>query len=167
MCLVFIQKTFPNLWLSSNNQPLVNVIGLHPEDFSKSLVIKQQSTSCQCDRSSSRRLFQVFVFVALVRWTRPAILWDIYAFTCGPSKYGGSNPKAFIYRSHCSKFYLLGNLVRSCAMSIGTRAFLARSSQLLVGLMMNMRRSWFEILSCVGVAEEFEAAMVVVLVRHF
>ncbi|GMH13236.1 hypothetical protein Nepgr_015077 [Nepenthes gracilis] len=94
------------------------------EKFNK-IVIKQQSTSRQSDRSSSRRLLQLFgkdmrivvfgfraqtkqrraVFDALVRWTRPAKLWDIYAFACGPSKYGGTNPKVRLLDEY---FRLLG-----------------------------------------------------------
>ncbi|GFZ11170.1 myotubularin-like phosphatases II superfamily [Actinidia rufa] len=32
------------------------------------------------------------VFDALLRCTRPARLWDLYAFTSGPSKFGNTNP---------------------------------------------------------------------------
>lgn len=94
------------------------------EKFNK-LVIKQTSGSRQSDKSSARRLLQVFgkdmriivfgfrprtkqrraVFEALLRCTRPARLWDLYAFTCGPSKYGGTNPKVRLLDEY---FRLLG-----------------------------------------------------------
>ncbi|KAK9674312.1 hypothetical protein RND81_12G225200 [Saponaria officinalis] len=84
------------------------------EKFNK-LVVKQMSGSRNVDKSSgsSQRLLQVHgkdmriivfgfqartkqrraVFEALLRYTRPARLWDLYAFTCGPARYGGTNPK--------------------------------------------------------------------------
>ncbi|GAB4836323.1 Carrier protein, mitochondrial [Ancistrocladus abbreviatus] len=94
------------------------------EKFNK-IVMKQSSASRQSDKSSPRRLLQVFgkdmriivfgfrartkqrraIFDALIRWTRPARLWDLYAFTCGCSKYGGTNPKVRLLDEY---FRLLG-----------------------------------------------------------
>ncbi|KAH9607897.1 hypothetical protein KSS87_011914 [Heliosperma pusillum] len=85
------------------------------EKFNK-LVVKQTSGSRHSDKSSAgsaKRLLQVYgkdmriivfgfqartkqrraVFEALLRYTRPARLWDLYAFTCGPARYGGTNPQ--------------------------------------------------------------------------
>ncbi|XP_021731457.1 phosphatidylinositol-3-phosphatase myotubularin-1-like isoform X2 [Chenopodium quinoa] len=45
------------------------------------------------------------VFEALSRCTRPARLWDLYAFICGPSKYIGNNPRVRLLDEY---FRLLG-----------------------------------------------------------
>ncbi|XP_021761354.1 phosphatidylinositol-3-phosphatase myotubularin-1-like isoform X2 [Chenopodium quinoa] len=94
------------------------------EKFNK-LVVKQTSGSRQSDKSSARRLLQVFgkdlriivfgfrartkqrraVCEALLRCTRPTRLWDLYAFVCGPSKYFGNNPRVRLLDEY---FRLLG-----------------------------------------------------------
>ncbi|KNA10347.1 hypothetical protein SOVF_145190 [Spinacia oleracea] len=94
------------------------------EKFNK-LVVKQTSGSRQTDKSSARRLLQVFgkdlriivfgfraktkqrraVFEALLRCTRPTRLWDLYAFICGPSQYSGNNPRVRLLDEY---FRLLG-----------------------------------------------------------
>ncbi|KAF8397830.1 hypothetical protein HHK36_016755 [Tetracentron sinense] len=45
------------------------------------------------------------VFEALWRCTRPARLWDLYTFTCGPSKFNNTNPKLRLLNEY---FRLLG-----------------------------------------------------------
>lgn len=45
------------------------------------------------------------VFDALLRCTKPASLWDLYAFTSGPSKFKNSNPKERLLTEY---FRLLG-----------------------------------------------------------
>ncbi|KAL2923060.1 Phosphatidylinositol-3-phosphatase myotubularin-1 [Bienertia sinuspersici] len=94
------------------------------EKFNK-LVVKQPSGSRHLDKSSARRLLQVFgkdlriivfgfrartkqrraVYEALLRCTRPTRLWDLYAFICGPSKYSSNNPKVRLLDEY---FRLLG-----------------------------------------------------------
>ncbi|KAL4573505.1 hypothetical protein LXL04_020314 [Taraxacum kok-saghyz] len=81
------------------------------EKFNK-IVIKQPSGIRQSEKTPTRRLLQVYgkdmriiifsfrprtkqrrvVFNALLRWTRPASLWDLYAFSCN-TKNSDSNPK--------------------------------------------------------------------------
>ncbi|XP_010912206.1 phosphatidylinositol-3-phosphatase myotubularin-1 [Elaeis guineensis] len=82
------------------------------EKFGKHIV-KVPSAPRQPDKTPSRRLLQVIgkdlriivfsfrprtkqrrqVFDALWRYTKPARLWDLYTFICGPSKFGNDNPK--------------------------------------------------------------------------
>nr|POE81395.1 isoform 2 of phosphatidylinositol-3-phosphatase myotubularin-1 [Quercus suber] len=89
------------------------------------LVIKAQSAPRQSDKTPSRRLLQVIgkdmriivfgfrprtkqrreVFDALLRCTKPASLWDLYAFTSGTSKFKNSNPKERLLTEY---FRLLG-----------------------------------------------------------
>lgn len=45
------------------------------------------------------------VFDALVRWTRPARLWDLYAFGSGTSRFSNTNPKVRLLNEY---FRLLG-----------------------------------------------------------
>lgn len=45
------------------------------------------------------------VYDALSRWTRPARLWDLYAFAVGPSKFSNKNPKVRLLNEY---FRLLG-----------------------------------------------------------
>nr|POF07549.1 isoform 2 of phosphatidylinositol-3-phosphatase myotubularin-1 [Quercus suber] len=89
------------------------------------LVIKAQSAPRQFDKTPSRRLLQVIgkdmriivfgfrprtkqrraVFEALLQCTKPASLWDLYAFTSGSSKFKNSNPKERLLMEY---FRLLG-----------------------------------------------------------
>ncbi|KAI7749842.1 hypothetical protein M8C21_027507, partial [Ambrosia artemisiifolia] len=55
------------------------------------------------------------VFAALMMGTRPASLWDLYAFTFGPSKYSNTNPKVRLVNEY---YRLLG--MGSLQSSIGT-----------------------------------------------
>ncbi|BBG97024.1 Myotubularin-like phosphatases II superfamily [Prunus dulcis] len=74
---------------------------------------KESITPRQSDKTPSRRLLQVIgkdmriivfgfrpktrqrraVFNALLKCTKPANLWDLYAFVSGPSKFNNTNPK--------------------------------------------------------------------------
>lgn len=45
------------------------------------------------------------MYEALSRWTRPAKLWDLYAFAVGPSRYTNENPKVRLLKEY---FRLLG-----------------------------------------------------------
>ncbi|XP_048498934.1 phosphatidylinositol-3-phosphatase myotubularin-1 isoform X2 [Beta vulgaris subsp. vulgaris] len=94
------------------------------EKFNK-LAVKQTSGLRHADKPPVRRLLQVFgkdlriivfgfrartkqrraVYEALLSCTKPARLWDLYAFICGPSKYNGNNPKARLLDEY---FRLLG-----------------------------------------------------------
>ncbi|XP_010278261.1 PREDICTED: phosphatidylinositol-3-phosphatase myotubularin-1-like isoform X2 [Nelumbo nucifera] len=94
------------------------------EKFSKQ-VPKNPSGPRQSDKTPSRRLLQVVgkdmriivfgfrprtkqrrsVVAALSRCTRPARLWDLYAFTCAPSKFKGTNPRIRLLSEY---FRLLG-----------------------------------------------------------
>ncbi|EEF28453.1 phosphatidylinositol-3-phosphatase myotubularin-1 isoform X3 [Ricinus communis] len=93
------------------------------EKFSK-MVVKNQSAPRQSDKSP-QRLLQVIgkdmriivfgfrpktrqrrvIFDALLRCTKPSRLWDLYAFTCGPSKFSSVNPKVRLLNEY---FRLLG-----------------------------------------------------------
>ncbi|KAD2804714.1 hypothetical protein E3N88_38091 [Mikania micrantha] len=117
------------------------------------------------------------VFEALLRCARPARLWDLYAFSSGPSRFSNTSPKVRLVNEYLrllgvesyhsslstiedgSSHYIItgGGLVidedvlQSCKFRARCRlpviswcdgrtgAVLARSSQPLVGLMMNMR----------------------------
>ncbi|XP_078434273.1 phosphatidylinositol-3-phosphatase myotubularin-1-like isoform X2 [Wolffia australiana] len=52
-------------------------------------------------KTKQRRL----VFDALLRCTRPSQLWSLYAFTCGPSRFGNSDPRLRLLDEY---FRLLG-----------------------------------------------------------
>ncbi|KAG2672318.1 hypothetical protein I3760_13G035000 [Carya illinoinensis] len=201
-----------------------NIIGLGTiplatiEKFSK-MAARVQSAPRQYDKTPSQRLLQVIgkdmriivfgfrprmkqrraVFDALLRCTKPASLWDLYAFTSGPSKFNNTNPRVRLLNeyfrllgkgSYCASMSMIENgsftlyndmwrissinsnytmcqsypfalivpkgisdeeVIQAstfrarCRLPVvswchpGTGAVLARSSQPLVGLMMNMR----------------------------
>ncbi|KAF2318418.1 hypothetical protein GH714_007081 [Hevea brasiliensis] len=212
--LIFMSEGTENV-VTLGTIPLATI-----EKFNK-MVIKNQSASRQPDKTPSLRLLQVIgkdmrivvfgfrpktkqrrvVFDALLRCTKPSVLWDLYAFTCGPSKFRNANPKVRLLNEY---FRLLGKGSLSASMDMiehgsytlsnelwristvncnysmcqsypfallvpksisdeevlqassfrarcrlpvvswchpGTGAVLARSSQPLVGLMMNMRNN--------------------------
>ncbi|KAK6144695.1 hypothetical protein DH2020_021515 [Rehmannia glutinosa] len=52
-----------------------------------------------------KSLFRRAVYDALIRWTRPARLWDLYAFAVGPSRFSNSNPRVRLLDEY---FRLLG-----------------------------------------------------------
>ncbi|XP_030962195.1 phosphatidylinositol-3-phosphatase myotubularin-1-like isoform X1 [Quercus lobata] len=116
--LIFLSEGTRNI-IALGTIPLTTI-----EKFSK-MVIKAQSALRQSDKTPSRRLLQVIgkdmriivfgfrprtkqrraVFDALLRCTKPASLWDLYAFTSGPSKFKNSNPKERLLTEY---FRLLG-----------------------------------------------------------
>ncbi|KAL6125559.1 hypothetical protein ACLB2K_073615 [Fragaria x ananassa] len=127
-----IVTNFRLLFLSEGTRKVIP-LGTIPlatiEKFNK-IVVKNQSTPHQSDKTPSRRLLQVIgkdmriivfgfrpktrqrrtVFDALVTCTKPASLWDLYAFVSGPSKYSNTNPKVRLLNEY---FRLLGK--GSCA----------------------------------------------------
>ncbi|XP_024992316.1 phosphatidylinositol-3-phosphatase myotubularin-1 [Cynara cardunculus var. scolymus] len=133
---VFVTN-FRLLFLSEGSRDVI-ALGTIPlatiEKFNK-IVIKQPSGTRQSEKTPTRRLLQVVgkdmriiifafrprtkqrraVFVALSRWTRPARLWDLYAFSSGPSKCSTTNPKVRLMNEY---YRLLG--MGSIRSSIGT-----------------------------------------------
>ncbi|CAM8892118.1 unnamed protein product [Rhodiola kirilowii] len=95
------------------------------EKFSK-IVLKNPSASRQSEKNPSKKLLQVIgkdmriitfgfrpktkqrggIYDALLKHTRPARLWDLYAFSAGPSRYHNTNPKVRLLSEY---FRLLGN----------------------------------------------------------
>ncbi|XAR52290.1 phosphatidylinositol-3,5-bisphosphate 3-phosphatase [Bertholletia excelsa] len=210
--LLFLSEESRNI-IALGTIPLATI-----EKFSK-IAMKLPSAPRQPDRPPSRRLLQVIgkdmrimvfgfrprmkqrraVFDALLRYTKPIGLWDIYAFISGPTRFHNTNPKVRLlneysrllgmgsYQASTSiiedgSFKLSNDLWRissvnsnytmcptypfalllpksisdgevlqastfraRCRLPVitwchsGTGAVLARSSQPLVGLMMNMR----------------------------
>ncbi|PIN05491.1 myotubularin [Handroanthus impetiginosus] len=94
------------------------------EKFSK-IVVRPASAPRQVDRTPSQRLLQVVgkdmriivfgfrprtkqrraVYDALLRCTRPARLWDLYAFSPGPSRFSNTSPKVRLLNEY---YRLLG-----------------------------------------------------------
>ncbi|XP_057733496.1 phosphatidylinositol-3-phosphatase myotubularin-1-like isoform X1 [Arachis stenosperma] len=216
---------FRLLFLSEGTRKVI-ALGTIPhatiEKFNKT-VAKTQSNARQLEKTPPQRLLQVIgkdmriivfgfrprtkqrriIFDALRRCTKPATLWDLYAFVCGPSRFRNTNPQVRLLDEY---FRLLGKGARAstdmiesgsftlsndlwrissinsnykmCASypfalvvpkiisddevllasnfrargrlpvvswcHLGTGAVLARSSQPLVGLMMNMRSNMDE-----------------------
>ncbi|KAL1134200.1 hypothetical protein V6Z11_A12G090300 [Gossypium hirsutum] len=118
---------FRLLFLSDGTRNIVP-LGTIPlatiEKFNK-MVVKNQSAPRQIDRSPTRRLLQIIgkdmriivfgfrprtkqrrvIFDALLRCAKPARIWDLYAFTCGPSKFSKPNSKVRLLNEY---FRLLG-----------------------------------------------------------
>ncbi|GKV34261.1 hypothetical protein SLEP1_g42646 [Rubroshorea leprosula] len=118
---------FRLLFLSEGTRNIVP-LGTIPlatiEKFNK-MAVKIQSTPRNTDKASPQRLLQVTgkdmriivfgfrpwtkqrraIFDALVRCTKPERIWDLYAFTCGPSKFSNTNPKVRLLNEY---FRLLG-----------------------------------------------------------
>ncbi|KAG6404568.1 hypothetical protein SASPL_136818 [Salvia splendens] len=212
---------FRLLFLSDGSRSVIG-LGTIPlaaiEKFSRT-GMKLPSAPKQIDKNPSQRLLQVIgkdmrivvfgfrprtkqrraVFDAISRWTRPARLWDLYAFAAGTSRYSNTTPKVRLLneyfrllglesRNACprtledgsftlsNEWWRISNLnsnytmcptypfallipnsisdveiLQACSFRArcrlpvicwcnpGTGAVLARSSQPLVGLMMNMR----------------------------
>ncbi|XP_028094057.1 phosphatidylinositol-3-phosphatase myotubularin-1 isoform X2 [Camellia sinensis] len=117
------------LFLSEGSRNII-AVGTIPlaaiEKFNK-IAMKLPSAPRQSDRTPSRRLLQVIgkdmriivfgfrprtkqrraIFDALVRCTKPARLWDLYAFTAYPSRFSNNNtnPKVRLLNEY---FRLLG-----------------------------------------------------------
>ncbi|KDP45037.1 hypothetical protein JCGZ_01537 [Jatropha curcas] len=116
--LIFMSEGTENI-IALGTIPLATI-----EKFNK-MVIKNQSAPRQSEKTPSRRLLQVIgkdmrivvfgfrprtkqrrvIFDALMRCTKPLRLWDLYAFTCGPSKFSNTNPKVRLLNEY---FRLLG-----------------------------------------------------------
>ncbi|GJV56823.1 phosphatidylinositol-3-phosphatase myotubularin-1-like protein isoform X2 [Tanacetum coccineum] len=213
---------FRLLFLSEGSRDVI-ALGTIPlatiEKFNK-IVTKQPSAGTrQLEKTPTRRLLQVVgkdmriiiiafrprtkhrraIFGALLRWTKPTKLWDLYAFTSGSSRSNNTNPKVRLINEYyrllgmgsvqastntiedglykfsndwwrisdvnssynmCTtypfallvpKFIRDTDLLKACTFRARSRlpviswcdrrtgAVLARSSQPLVGLMMNMR----------------------------
>ncbi|KAL3523541.1 hypothetical protein ACH5RR_016375 [Cinchona calisaya] len=118
---------FRLLFLSDGSRNII-ALGTIPlatiEKFNK-IVTKLPAAPRQADRSHSRRLLQVIgkdmriivfgfrprtkqrraVYDALVRGTKPLRIWDLYAFTSGPSKFSNTDPKEQLLDEY---FRLLG-----------------------------------------------------------
>ncbi|KAI4346429.1 hypothetical protein L6164_007325 [Bauhinia variegata] len=110
-----IVTNFRLLFLSEGTRNVI-ALGTIPlatiEKFNK-IVVKVQSNTRQLDKTPPRRLLQVIgkdmriivfgfrprtkqrrvIFDALLRCTKPARLWDLYAFLPGLSKFSNTNPK--------------------------------------------------------------------------
>ncbi|XP_071732987.1 phosphatidylinositol-3-phosphatase myotubularin-1-like isoform X2 [Rutidosis leptorrhynchoides] len=106
---------FRLLFLSEGSRDII-ALGTIPlatiERYNK-IVIKQQSGPKQSEKTPTRRLLQVIgkdmriiifafrpktkqrraVFEALLRYARPARLWDLYAFSSGPSRFSNKSPR--------------------------------------------------------------------------
>ncbi|GAV78144.1 Myotub-related domain-containing protein/Y_phosphatase_m domain-containing protein [Cephalotus follicularis] len=122
-----IVTNFRLLFLSEGTWNII-ALGTIPlatiEKFNK-MVVKSPSASRQSDKTPSRRLLQVIgkdmriivfgfrprtkqrraVYNALTRCTRPSRIWDLYAFTCGPSKFSNIDPKVRLLNEY---YRLLG-----------------------------------------------------------
>ncbi|KAI3793508.1 hypothetical protein L1987_36127 [Smallanthus sonchifolius] len=133
---VFVTN-FRLLFLSEGSRDVI-ALGTIPlatiEKFNK-IVTKQPPGTRQPEKTPTRRLLQIVgkdmriiifafrpgtkqrsaVFDALLRGTRPARLWDLYAFTSGPSNYSNTDPKVRLVNEYCR---LLG--MGSLQSSIGT-----------------------------------------------
>ncbi|KAI5648487.1 hypothetical protein M9H77_34492 [Catharanthus roseus] len=125
---------FRLLFLSEGSRNII-ALGTIPlatiEKFSK-IVMKFPAAPRQADKAPrsadktpSRRLLQVIgkdmriivfgfrprtkqrraVYDALLRWTRPLRIWDLYAFASGPSRFSNTNPKVRLLNEY---FRLLG-----------------------------------------------------------
>uniref|UniRef100_A0A7N0V5W1 phosphatidylinositol-3,5-bisphosphate 3-phosphatase n=1 Tax=Kalanchoe fedtschenkoi TaxID=63787 RepID=A0A7N0V5W1_KALFE len=109
------------------------------EKFSK-IVLKNPSASHQSEKNPSKRLLQVTgkdmriitfgfrprtkqrraIFDALLKYTKPARLWDLYAFSAGPSRYQNTNPKVRLLSEY---FRLLGSSYHPSPETIENRSF--------------------------------------------
>ncbi|KAI9157576.1 hypothetical protein LWI28_024611 [Acer negundo] len=132
-----IVTNFRVLFLSEGTRDIIP-LGTIPlatiEKFNK-IVAKIQSAPRQTDKTPSQRLLQVIgkdmrvivfgfrprtkqrrmIYDALVRCTKPARIWDIYAFTSGPSKFSNINPKVRLLNEY---FRLLGESSNHASMEM-------------------------------------------------
>lgn len=126
--LIFLSEGTENI-IPLGTIPLTTI-----EKFNK-LAVKIQSGPRQTEKTPSRRLLQVIgkdmriivfgfrpktkqrrvIFDALMRCTKPSGLWDLYAFTCGPSKFTNTNPKVRLLNEY---FRLLGKGFFSASMDM-------------------------------------------------
>ncbi|XP_010452352.1 PREDICTED: phosphatidylinositol-3-phosphatase myotubularin-2 [Camelina sativa] len=114
--------------------PLGTIPFLAIEKFNK-LALKVQSNKYHNDENAPNRLLQVTgkdmrivvygfrpgtkqrraVVDALLRSNKPERVWDLYAFTCGPSKFGNANPKERLLNEY---FRLLGKSSQQASMNM-------------------------------------------------
>ncbi|XP_010423566.1 PREDICTED: phosphatidylinositol-3-phosphatase myotubularin-2-like [Camelina sativa] len=114
--------------------PLGTIPFLAIEKFNK-LALKVQSNKYHNDENAPNRLLQVTgkdmrivvygfrpgtkqrraVVDALLRSNKPERVWDLYAFTCGPSKFGNANPKEILLNEY---FRLLGKSSQQASMNM-------------------------------------------------
>ncbi|KAI4352628.1 hypothetical protein L6164_006862 [Bauhinia variegata] len=126
--LIFLSEGTRNI-IALGTIPLATI-----EKFNK-IVVKIQSNTRQLDKTPPRRLLQVIgkdmriivfgfrprtkqrrlIFDALLRCTKPARIWDLYAFVSGPSKFGNTNPKVRLLGEY---FRLLGKGSYHASMSM-------------------------------------------------
>ncbi|KAF7820227.1 phosphatidylinositol-3-phosphatase myotubularin-1-like isoform X1 [Senna tora] len=116
--LIFLSDRTRNI-IALGTIPLATI-----EKFNK-IAVKVQSNNRQSEKTPPQRLLQVIgkdmrimvfgfrsrtkqrrvIFDALLRSTKPASLWDLYAFVSGPSRVNNSNPKVRLLDEY---FRLLG-----------------------------------------------------------
>ncbi|XP_030489489.2 phosphatidylinositol-3-phosphatase myotubularin-1 [Cannabis sativa] len=126
--LIFLSEGTRNI-IALGTIPLMTI-----EKFNK-LVVKTQAAPRQSDKSPSRRHLQIIgkdmriivfgfrprtkqrhaIFDALLRCTKPARIWDLYALVCGPSKFGNTNPQVRLLNEY---FRLLGKGFPRASMSM-------------------------------------------------
>ncbi|KAF5729439.1 phosphatidylinositol-3-phosphatase myotubularin-1-like [Tripterygium wilfordii] len=126
--LLFLSEGTRNI-IALGSIPLATI-----EKFSK-MVVKNQSGPRQSDKTSSRRLLQIIgkdmriiifgflartkqrraIYDALLRCAKPARLWDLYAFSSGPSKFSNASPKVRLLNEY---FRLLGKRSHNASMSM-------------------------------------------------
>ncbi|XP_010490968.1 PREDICTED: phosphatidylinositol-3-phosphatase myotubularin-2-like [Camelina sativa] len=130
-------SNFRIMFLSEGTRKLVP-LGTIPfvaiEKFNK-LALKVQSNKYHNDENAPNRLLQVTgkdmrivvygfrpgtkqrraVVDALLRSNKPERVWDLYAFTCGPSKFGNANPKERLLNEY---FRLLGKSSQQASMNM-------------------------------------------------
>ncbi|XP_049379211.1 phosphatidylinositol-3-phosphatase myotubularin-1-like isoform X1 [Solanum stenotomum] len=114
---------FRLLFLSEGSRDIIT-IGTIPlatiEKFQK-IAVKLPSGPRQPEKTRSQRLLQIIgkdmriivfgfrartkqrraVYDALLRCTRPATLWDLYAFAGGPCRFSNTNPKVRLLNEYC------------------------------------------------------------------
>ncbi|KAK3228421.1 hypothetical protein Dsin_000302 [Dipteronia sinensis] len=144
-----IVTNFRVLFLSEGTRDII-ALGTIPlatiEKFNK-IVAKIHSAPRQTDKTPSQRLLQVIgkdmrvivfgfrprtkqrrtIYDALVRCTKPARIWDIYAFTSGPSKFSNINPKVRLLNEY---FRLLGDSSSCASMEIIENGSFSSSNEL-------------------------------------
>ncbi|CAN1318944.1 Phosphatidylinositol-3-phosphatase myotubularin-1 [Linum perenne] len=122
-----VVTNFRLMFLSEGTQNIValGTIPLATIEKLNKLGAKNQSAPRQSEKSASRRLLQVIgkdmriivfgfrprtkqrraIYLALQRSSKPLRIWDLFAFSCGTSKFGNTNPKVRLLNEY---FRLLG-----------------------------------------------------------
>ncbi|KAJ6892551.1 phosphatidylinositol-3-phosphatase myotubularin-1 isoform X1 [Populus alba x Populus x berolinensis] len=138
--LIFLSEGTENI-IALGTIPLATI-----EKFSK-MVVKNQSAPRQSEKTPSQRLLQVIgrdmriivfgfrpktkqrraIYDGLLRCTKPSRPWDLYAFSCGPSKFTNANPKVRLL-NEC--FRLLGKGFRSASIDMIDKGSYTLSNEL-------------------------------------